>query len=65
MVWPPSGIYFEQFFVSFGCWAPCDRFWALFGDFGVLFRGFGWPIGAQGLEQAPTAPRGYARREGE
>ena len=38
-------------------WARFGDFGALCVGFGVLFGGFGWPLGAQRLDQGPLARR--------
>ena len=40
-------------------------FGALVVVFGLLFGGFGWPLGAQRLDQGPLARRDRMRAEGE
>ena len=44
-------------FGDFG--ALCVGFVVLFGGCGVRFGAFGWPLGAQRLDQGPLAPCEY------
>ena len=46
-------------------WARFGVFGALCVGFGVLFGGFGWPLGAQQLDQVPLPGRGRMRVEGD
>ena len=46
-------------------WARFGDFGALCVGFGVLFGGFGWPLGAQRLEQGPFRCCDYVRAESE
>ena len=46
-------------------WTPFGDFGALCVGFGVLFGGFGWPLGAQRLDQVPLPGRGRVRPEGD
>ena len=46
-------------------WTPFGDFGAPCVGFGVLIGGFGWPLGAQRLDQVPLRPRGRVRAEGE
>ena len=42
-------------------WARFGDFGALRVGFGVFFAGFGWPLGAQRLDQVPLARRDRVR----
>ena len=44
-------------------WARFGDFGALCVGFGVLFGGFGWPLGAQRLDQGPLPHCDGARAE--
>ena len=46
-------------------WTPFGDFGAPCVGFGVLFGGFGWPLGAQRLDQGPLAGRDRMRPRGE
>ena len=46
-------------------WARVGDFGALRVGFGLLFGGFGWPLGAQWLDQVPLPGRGRVRVEGD
>ena len=45
-------------------WAGFGDFVALCVGFGVFFGGFGWPLGAQRLDQGPLARRYRMRPRG-
>ena len=58
----------RAFLWLFAAGRPVVDVWARFGDFGalcvgfgVLFGGFGWPLGAQRLDHGPLTPHDRVR----